>query len=159
MTPTTIEDNLARMGLTLPEHFTTEYDYIPLSIDDGTLYLAGHIAKTGVASVRHQGRVGQQIGLAEAQENAGCCVLQALSAIRAHFGELTRLERLLMLTVYISIDPDFSEMSKVADGASRILISAFGIERGRHPRSVIGVSRLPRNVPVMVDATWRLKKE
>ena len=65
---------------------------------------------------------------------------------------LDAIERALTLTVFIACTDVFVEQPTVADGASRVLIDVFG-DAGRHSRSAIGVSALPRNGPVEVELT------
>ena len=42
------------------------------------------------------------------------------------------------------------------DGASQLLVKLFG-EKGKHARSAIGVSELPRNAAVEIDFIFSLK--
>jgi enamine deaminase RidA (YjgF/YER057c/UK114 family) len=44
----------------------------------------------------------------------------------------------------------------VANGASELFVEVFG-EQGRHARSSIGVSSLPLNTAVEVEAVFELK--
>jgi enamine deaminase RidA (YjgF/YER057c/UK114 family) len=152
----TVEDNLAAHGIMLPDAFETRYAYAPLATNGTTLQLAGHIAKTGIETVRHQGPVGDTTNSEEATEDAAHCILQGLAAIKQQLGSLDRLSHPMHLNVYVATADDFTNISPVADGASRILLNAFGEQRGRHPRSVLGVRVLPRNASVMIDMTFAL---
>lgn len=152
----TIEQNLTSHGIELPTAIATQYAYSPVAINGSTLQLAGHLAKTAVAQIRHQGAVGSSTSLESATEDAGLCVLQGLSSIKQELGSLDRLSHPMHLNVYVAVSHGFTDISPIADGASSMLLKAFGQKHGRHPRSVIGVSVLPRDAPVMIDLSFAL---
>ena len=54
------------------------------------------------------------------------------------------------MKVYVACNNKFDGISRIADEVSSVFIDKLG-ENGRHPRSVIGVERLPQNSPVMID--------
>jgi enamine deaminase RidA (YjgF/YER057c/UK114 family) len=82
--------------------------------------------------------------------------LNAVSLLRAELGTLDAIERLLTMTVFVASADGFVEQPRVADGASRVLERLFGAA-GRHTRSAIGVSALPRGAPVEVEVTVSLR--
>lgn len=45
------------------------------------------------------------------------------------------------------MSPGFTELSKVSNGASELIVDLFGMEKGTHARSSIGVSDLAHNIP------------
>jgi enamine deaminase RidA (YjgF/YER057c/UK114 family) len=148
---------LRDLGIDLPAPETTVYDYIPLSIHNRVAYLAGQIPKRpdGLVAV---GRAGDEVSLELAQEAARVCVEQALSWIHAKAGGIDNVERVLRMDCYVAAAEGFEQISNIADAASGLLIALYG-EAGRHPRSVIGVSRLPRQSPVLLELTFALKRE
>jgi enamine deaminase RidA (YjgF/YER057c/UK114 family) len=153
---TTIRERLHALGLTLPEPTPTGFSYVPLSVHQGVAYLAGQIPKTAPDRVRAAGTVGAEVSVEEARADAGLCIRHGLAWLEHRLGALESVERPLSLTVYVAAAPDCDRISEVADGASRLLIELFGEEKGPHPRSVIGVHRLPRAAPVMVDGVFAL---
>jgi len=58
--------------------------------------------------------------------------------------------RVVKVVGFVASDPDFSGQPAVMNGASNLLLEAFG-EAGRHARSAVGVAVLPRNAPVEVE--------
>ncbi|MFJ5489479.1 RidA family protein, partial [Hansschlegelia beijingensis] len=46
---------------------------------------------------------------------------------------------------------DFGDQPKVVNGASDLMVAAFG-EKGRHARSAVGVAALPFGAAVEVEA-------
>ena len=66
-------------------------------------------------------------------------------------GDLDRVVRVVKLNGFVQAGPDFFDIPKVINGASDLMVAAFG-EAGRHARSAVGVYRLPMNFAVEVDA-------
>ena len=151
----TVRAALAAAGLELPQAHPTKYDYIPLSIHERTAFLAGQIPKTGAGAILHSGRVGREVTLEQARDAARLCVLQGLAWLESLAGGLDNVAKVLRIDVFVAADENFLDISDVADAASGVLAIAFD-RAGRHPRSVLGVSRLPRNAPVLVELTVAL---
>ena len=144
------EQNLARQNLVLPSAETPAFDYLPLTIHNGTAYLAGQLAKVGGVQT-NPGRVGADIDEAEAGRQMQLCALQSLAWLKHYLGALERVQKVLHLNAYVACTSDFEYISRIADHASQVYIAAFGGENGRHARSVLGMVRLPQNAPVMID--------
>jgi enamine deaminase RidA (YjgF/YER057c/UK114 family) len=147
MTP---EKRLADAGHIIPEPGLPAFDYEPLKSHGEVIYLAGQLAKEG-GEVARLGRVGAEIDEAEAARQMRLCALHALGWLqRAAGGELSRVRGVLHLNAYVACTAEFDGISRVADAASNIFVTAFG-DAGKHPRSVLGMMRLPRQAPVMID--------
>jgi len=52
----------------------------------------------------------------------------------------------------VQVAPGFTEVPKVINGASDLLVALFG-DAGRHARFAVGVAALPMNAPVEVAFT------
>jgi enamine deaminase RidA (YjgF/YER057c/UK114 family) len=70
-------------------------------------------------------------------------------------GDLSRVERIVKLSVFVNSAPDFTDQPEVANGASNLMEALFG-EAGKHARSAVGVAALPRGAAVEVDAVVKL---
>lgn len=151
-----LQDRLARAGITIPRPELTRFDYLPVAFHDRIAYLAGQIPKVG-NDVLHAGRVGETVSYEQAREAAEVATGQALAWVERTCGGLENVERVLRMDFFIAVADDFERMSEVADAASGLLGTVFG-ESGRHPRSVIGVSRLPRNSSVLIELTFALRQ-
>ena len=66
-------------------------------------------------------------------------------------GDLSRVVRVVKLGGFVQAGPDFFEIPPVVNGASDLMVAAFG-DAGKHARSAVGVYRLPMNFAVEVDA-------
>ena len=127
-----------------------DFNYLPYKVHRGILYLAGQLAKEG-GILKYQGRINEEINEVEAERQAKLCAIHALSWLKiAVDGDINKIECILDLKVYVACNNKFDGMSRLADKASNVFIVTLG-EKGRHPRSVIAVQRLPQNAPVMID--------
>ncbi len=63
--------------------------------------------------------------------------------------DLTKV-RVLKLTVFVELNPEFSEHHLVANGASNLIVGVLG-DKGRHARSAIGMAALPLGAAVEVE--------
>jgi enamine deaminase RidA (YjgF/YER057c/UK114 family) len=134
----------------IPEPGKPDFNYLPYKVHRGILYLAGQLAKEG-GILKYQGRINEEINEVEAERQAKLCAIHALSWLKiAVDGDINKIECILDLKVYVACNNKFDGMSRLADKASNVFIVTLG-EKGRHPRSVIAVQRLPQNAPVMID--------
>ena len=144
------ETRLRDAGLTLPEPGRPAFDYEPYKLHDGVVYLAGQLAKED-GEIAAFGKVDRDIDEAEAARQMQVSALQALNWMKhAADGDLDRVDAILQLRCYVACTEAFDGISRIADHASRVFTTAFG-DAGKHPRSVLGMMRLPRNAPVMID--------
>jgi len=136
----------------LPVPIGTEYNYIMASRHGRVLFLAGQIAKTADKSLHTTGRCGEEVDLCTAKRNAEIAAGQVLAWLAEQLEPDETIDRILRMKVHVAVGDEPVDISAIADSASSALIAALG-ERGRHPRSVIGVARLPRNAPVLLEVT------
>ena len=102
------------------------------------------------------GLLGRDVTTAAGAECAALCALNALSLLRAELGSLDAIERVLTVLGFVACIGDFIEQPAVIDGASRVLHEVFG-DAGRHTRSAVGVSALPRGGPVEIEVVVALR--
>jgi len=85
------------------------------------------------------------------------CALNIIAHLRvACGGDLDRVRRVVQLRGFVNCTPEFTDMPQVVNGASDLMVEAFG-EAGRHARSAVGVYRLPMNFAVEVDAVVQVR--
>lgn len=145
----TSTDRLAELGLELPEPAVPAFDYVPVSRVGDVLYVAGQLPKEGGA-VRITGTCGDSVDLETAREAARICTLQGLACAAAEVGGLDAIDRVVRVTGFVASTPDFHEQPAVLDACSELLGAVLG-EQGRHARSAVGVSALPRRAPVEIE--------
>lgn len=143
-------------SVVLPDPIGTEYQYVMAARHGRVLLLASQIAKTDPRTIHAVGRCGETIDMETACESARVAAGQVLAWLDNERQPDEVVDRVLRLQVYVAVGENGFDISTVADAASEWIIESLG-PAGRHPRTVLGVSRLPRNAPVMLEATVALK--
>lgn len=126
-----------------------KFQYEPVVVHDRVAYVSGQLPWE-MGRLPSTGPVGTVVDIEAAQHCARLCVLQALSGLKRALGSLERIERVLKVTGFVASAPTFHEQPRVVDAASRLLVDLFG-DSGRHARSAIGVTSLPREAPVEIE--------
>ena len=133
-----------------------DFNYLPFKVHNGIVYLAGQLAKEN-GLVKNIGRVLEEISEDEASRQMTLCAEHSLSWLKiAAQNHGSELESILDLKVYVSCKKNFDGISRLADKASEVFIKQLG-EKGKHPRSVLAVLRLPQNAPGMIDLRAAIK--
>jgi enamine deaminase RidA (YjgF/YER057c/UK114 family) len=146
----TPEERLEQLGVTLPAPATPVAAYVPCVRTGNLVYVSGQVPLVD-GKPSHLGRLGAEVGLEDGVAAARTCAVNVLAALKAELGELSRVRRVVKVTVFVASEPGFVDQPKIANGASELFGEAFG-EAGRHARAAVGVAALPLGVPVEVDA-------
>ncbi len=145
MTP---HENLARLGLTLPNVPAPVAAYVNCVRSGNLLFLSGGLPIEGDKKII--GQVPRDVSIEEAQEAARMIVLNRLAVIQSEIGNIDRVTRIVSLGGFVSSAPDFYDHPKVINGASELLLEIFG-DKGKHSRTAVGVAALPLNVAVEIN--------
>lgn len=140
---------LMKMGLVLPDAAQPQFNYVPVVLHGGLAYVSGQLPKQN-GEVRIKGRVGDTVSMEMAQEAARICAVQALACLAQALGSIDRVTRIIRLSGFVASGFDFHQQPVVIDAASELMVQVFG-EAGRHARSALGVSALPRNSSVELE--------
>ena len=143
------EERLAALGLTLPEVVPPVAAYVPAVRTGNMVYTAGQVPVLA-GQLLATGKVGAEIGAAEAGALARTCALNALAAVASVTGGLSAIRRIVKLTGFVASAPTFTQQAQVVNGASELLLEVFG-DAGRHARSAVGMAVLPMDAPVEVE--------
>lgn len=145
----TPEERLAELDITLPAPPPAAAAYVPWVQSGQLIFIAGQVPlEDGALSVR--GVLGE-LDLATGQRCARVCAVNLLAQMRAAAGELSRVRRVVKLTVFVASAPGYTDQHLVANGCSELLAEVLG-DAGPHARSAVGVASLPMGAPVEVDA-------
>ncbi len=79
-------------------------------------------------------------------------MLNLLATVKAEVSDLSRVARFVKVVVYVNSAPDYKEQHLVANGATDLLVRAFGDRIRRPARSAIGVAALPLGFAVEIEA-------
>lgn len=151
------EDRLRDLGLSLPPDWTPRGQFLPFRRDGAVVYLSGQICEWDGA-VTHLGPVEETPdGIEQGQIAAQICALNLLYRLReACDGDLDRVDCILRLGGFVNCRSGFGATPQVINGATEVFVALFG-EAGWHARTAVGVSGLPGNAAVEVDAVVRLR--
>lgn len=147
MTP---EQRLEALGLTLPDMPIPVANYVPYRWACNLLYLSGQGPKRTDGTYR-VGRLGRDITIEEAYQEARLTGLNLLAATKAAVGDLSLVEAVVKLLGMVNAEPDFSDHPKVINGCSDLFVDVLG-EAGRHARSAVGMGSLPNRMSVEIEA-------
>lgn len=151
------EERLKELGIDLPAAPSPLGSYVPCVSTGNLLFMSGMLPLRGGKLLR-TGRVGESVSLNEAQEDARQAVINALSILKAHIGNLYRVTRCVKLNGYVASAPDFTDQPKVLNAASDLLCDIFG-ELGKHARAAVGVPVLPLNSPIEIDFIFEVREK
>lgn len=147
----TIETRLKDLGISIPESAAPAAAYLPFSQSGNLLFTSGQLPlKDG--KLVSTGLVGRDLTIEEAQEAAKYCAINVLSQAKAALGgDLSRIKRIVKITVFVASVVDFTDQHIVANGGSQLFINVLG-DAGKHARSAVGMAGLPLNAPVEIEA-------
>ena len=144
------EQKLHDMGLELGPVGTPLANFIPAVRTGNLLFVVSHIAGKPDGSVLNPGKVGRDVTEEQAYESAKLAMLNCLASIKQELGDLDRIKRIVKLLVMVNADPEFDRHFVVGNGASDLLVELYG-DLGRHARSAVGMSSLPRKSCVEIE--------
>ena len=144
---------LAELGLEMPPVVAPLASYLPAVQTGNHVYVSGQLPFVD-GKLPATGKCGDTISTQQAKELAGRCALNLLGAVNALVG-LDKVVRVVKIVGFVASAPGYSEQPEVVNGASDLLGKVFG-DAGKHARSAVGVSELPRNSPVEVEAIFEV---
>ncbi|MFN3425536.1 MAG: RidA family protein [Novosphingobium meiothermophilum] len=149
-----VEARLAALGLELPQAAAPVAAYVPTVEAGGLLHVSGQLPFIDGNLVT--GRLGEDVSLERGTAAAQACALMILAQVKAALGGFDRVERVVKLGAFINSAASFTDQPKVANGASELMVAAFG-DAGKHARSAVGVPVLPLGAAVEVDAVLAVR--
>ena len=150
----TVRERLLGAGLVLPDAPEALGSYVPATRAGGLVFTAGQLP-VREGSLLTSGTVDDRVPLTVAREAAAVAALNALAAAST-VCDLDAVERVVRLSGFVASAPGFDAQPAVVDGASDVLLSAFG-DAGRHARIAVGVTVLPKDAPVEVELVLALR--
>lgn len=143
-------------GLELPDVFPPAGSYRSAILHAGVLHTAGHIP-LGADGTLVLGRLGEDLTVEDGRLAARLAALSVLATVQQELGSLERVDRFLRVYAVVNATPGFTDHTTVIDAASDVFIQVFG-ERGEHARLAVGVSSLPANLALEVEATIAVRE-
>ncbi|HTO31004.1 MAG TPA: Atu1372/SO_1960 family protein [Pararhizobium sp.] len=144
-----IEARLSELGLALPEASTPPGAFVGAIRTGNVVSVSGQVPLRD-GKVVCTGQVGGAVSIDEARDSARWALLNGLVQLEKIAGGLDRVTGFVRLAGYVSAAPDFTRHGQVVDAASELLRDLFP-DRWMHARVAVGVSSLPRGVPVEIE--------
>lgn len=151
-----VEDQLEKLGLKLPEVPKPVAEYIPAKKVGNLVFCSGQGPIRG-GKAAYIGKVGVERTLEEGYEAAKICALNCLAAIKSLVGSLDKIKEVIEVRGFVNSAPDFEKQPEVINGASELLVEIFG-EKGKHARCALGTSSLPRNITVELEMIVKIRE-
>ncbi len=149
-----IDERLTDLDIVLPPVSLPAGNYLACVVIDDMVYVGGHGPIAGSTIIR--GKVGADLTLDEAREAARMTALSILASLKAHLGDLDRIERIVKVFGMVNVAPGFNQTPSVIDGCSDLLVDVFG-DAGRHTRSAVGLAELPFDIAVEIELIAKLR--
>lgn len=150
------DGRIAELGIELPTPPNPYFSYVPALIDGNQLFISGQICASN-GEVQHVGRLGESATLDSAKAAARLCALNILAQVRnACGGTLNRVSRCVRIAGYVSSTPDCLEHAEAMEGCSALIQEIFG-DAGRHTRTTVGVTSLPLNALIEIEAIFAIR--
>lgn len=151
-----MEDKIKALGFTLPEAPKPLAAYVPALLAGEFVFTAGQLP-ISKGQLKYTGKLGREVSEEEGIKAAEICALNCLSAVKGVIGELSRIEQIIKLTVFVNSAEGFTNQPVIANGASELMEKIFG-KNGSHARSAVGVNELPKNAPVEIEMIVKVRK-
>ena len=141
-----IEQRLAEHGHTVPAAPEAIGFYVPVMRIGNLVVTSGQLPVVG-KELMFKGKVGLELREEDAFHAARMCAMNALAQIKACVGSLDKVIRIVRVEGYVQSSEGFTKQPQVINGASELLVLAFG-EAGKHTRIAVGANELPLNAAV-----------
>jgi enamine deaminase RidA (YjgF/YER057c/UK114 family) len=151
----TPEARLAAAGYTLPTAAAPVAAYVSTVEAGGMLYISGQISFAEDGSII-TGTVGDDLDTQAGKDAAVRCGLMLIAQMKAALGDLSRVGRVVKLGAFVNSTADYTAQPEVANGASDLMLLAFG-DAGRHARAAVSAPSLPRGAAVEIDAVVAIR--
>ncbi len=153
--PGTVEKKLADLGITLPTPAAPVANYVPFVRTGKLLIISGQLCFDADGKLVAKGKLGGGITIEDGVKAAHACAINLLAQVKSAMGDLDKVVRVVRLGGFINSAPSFVDGPKVMNGASDLMVTAFG-DKGRHARTTIGVAVLPLDAAVEVEGAFEV---
>ncbi len=151
----TVEKKLQEIGIALASPPAPIANYVPFVRSGNLLTVSGQLCLGADGKLAAKGQLGGGVSIEDGQQEARICAVNLLSQVKAAIGDLDKVTRVVRLGGFINSAPGFADGPKVMNGASDVMVAAFG-ERGKHARSTVGVAALPADAAVEVEGLFEV---
>jgi len=151
----TVEQKLTEQGITLPEPRAAMANYVGFVRTGNLLFVSGQVCANAEGKLIAKGKLGAGVTVEQGNAAARGCAINLLAQIKAALGDLDKVVRVVRLGGFVNSAPDYLDGPKVLNGASDLMVTAFG-DKGRHARTTVGVAALPADAAVEVEGIFEV---
>ena len=144
-----VEEKINELGIKLVNPEKPVANYLPAVKTGNLIFLSGKIPKDEDGKLI-TGKVGADLTIEQGYEAARSCAVAQLSTLKAEIGDLNKVVRIVKVNGFVNASPDFTELSKVVNGFSDLMVEVFG-ERGKHARAAVGMASLPLGIACDIE--------
>ena len=150
-----VEQKLGAEGITLHSPPSPVANYVPFVRSGNLLFVSGQVCLGTDGKLIAKGKLGAGVSVELGAAAARGCAINLLAQVKAALGDLDKVVRVVRLGGFVNSAPDFLEGPKVLNGASDLMVAAFG-DKGRHARTTVGVAALPSDAAVEVEGVFEV---
>lgn len=150
-----VEKKLKDLGIELPTPAAPVANYVPFVRTGKLLVISGQLCFGPDGKLTATGKLGGAVSVESGTKAAQACAINLLAQVKAALGDLDKVARVVRLGGFINSTPDFVDGPKVMNGASDLVVTAFG-DKGRHARTTVGVAVLPADAAVEVEGLFEV---
>ncbi len=151
----TVEQKLAAEGIVLHQPPNPVANYVGFVRTGNLLFVSGQVCVDPQGKLIAKGKLGDGVTVDQGSAAARGCGINLLAQVKAALGDLDKVVRVVRLGGFVNSAPDFVDGPKVLNGASDLMVAAFG-EKGRHARTTVGVASLPSDASVEVEGLFEV---
>ena len=150
-----VERKLADLGIILPVPAAPIANYVGFVRTGNFLAVSGQLCLDAEGKLVAKGKLGAGVSTEQGYAAAQGCAVNLLAQIKAALGDLDKVARVVRLGGFVNSAPDYFDAPKVLNGASDLMVAAFG-DKGRHARTTVGVASLPSDAAVEVEGVFEV---
>jgi enamine deaminase RidA (YjgF/YER057c/UK114 family) len=150
-----VEKKIADLGIVLPTPAAPVANYVPFVRTGNLLIISGQLCLDAGGKIVAKGQLGGGVSIEDGHKAARVCAINLLAQLKAALGDLDKVIRVVRLGGFINSAPGFADGPRVMNGASDLMVAAFG-DKGRHARTTVGVSALPLEAAVEVEGMFEV---
>jgi len=151
----TVEQKLAAQGIVLHQPPSPVANYVGFVRTGNLLCVSGQLCIDSEGKLIAKGKLGGPVTVEQGNAAARGCAINLLAQVKSALGDLDKVVRVVRIGGFVNSAPDFVDGPKVLNGASDLMVAAFG-EKGRHARTTVGVASLPADASVEVEGLFEV---
>jgi len=153
-----VEDKLKELGIELypPTESKGPANLVSVIQTGNLLFVGGHPPRKPDGSII-LGKVGGDLTFEEGYEAGKWAAVTLLSSVKNAIGDLDKINRIVKVLAMFNVDPNFTQISEIANGCTDLFEKIWGPERGLPTRSAVGMASMPRGFSCEIEMTAELK--